>query len=258
LYSDLTYENTLIRGNQLTYSLTGITVRAGDADWTNVTIENNYIGHNEVGIFVEGDAGGFGFDYLVHFNAITCNTVNGFHNNRSEPFDVRNNWWGCNDGPSGEGPGSGDGVSEHVTYNPWLVLGLTADPPSVPSGGTSDIMADVATNSDDVDTGAQMPDGTPIRFATTSGSVSPEVSIGGSGVASTTLILGIDSATISARCPCYVCYELRDLPLSPAYVVGWETCSISRVRVLLPWIALLAAIIVAVSLLVLRYRQTKN
>ena len=40
--------------------------------------------------------------------------------------------------------------------------------------------------------------------------------------------------------------------------VGWETYPIDRVRVLLPWIALLAAIMVGASLLVLRHRRAQN
>jgi hypothetical protein len=40
--------------------------------------------------------------------------------------------------------------------------------------------------------------------------------------------------------------------------VGWETYPIDKVRVLLPWIALLAAIMVGASLLVLRHRRAQN
>jgi hypothetical protein len=40
--------------------------------------------------------------------------------------------------------------------------------------------------------------------------------------------------------------------------VGWETYSINKVRVLLPWIALLAAAIASVSLFVLSRRQTQT
>jgi large repetitive protein len=41
-------------------------------------------------------------------------------------------------------------------------------------------------------------------------------------------------------------------------VVGWETYPVNKVHVLLPWIALLAAIIVGASLLVLRRRRAQN
>jgi len=40
--------------------------------------------------------------------------------------------------------------------------------------------------------------------------------------------------------------------------VGWETYPVNKVRVLLPWIALLAAIIVGASLLVLRHRRAQS
>jgi hypothetical protein len=40
--------------------------------------------------------------------------------------------------------------------------------------------------------------------------------------------------------------------------VGWETYPVDKVRVLLPWIALLAAIMVGASLLVLRHRRAQN
>jgi hypothetical protein len=42
-------------------------------------------------------------------------------------------------------------------------------------------------------------------------------------------------------------------------LVGWETYGIDKVRVLLPWItALLAAIAVGATLLVLRHRRAQN
>ena len=50
-----------------------------------------------------------------------------------------------------------------------------------------------------------------------------------------------------------------DVELDPSDpVVGWETYAISKVRVLLPWIALLAAIAVGAGLLVLRRRRAQS
>ena len=40
--------------------------------------------------------------------------------------------------------------------------------------------------------------------------------------------------------------------------VGWETYAISKVRVLLPWIVLLAVIALGASLLVLRRRRAQS
>jgi len=36
------------------------------------------------------------------------------------PLNAVNNWWGADDGPAQVGSGSGDRVSEHVVYEPWL------------------------------------------------------------------------------------------------------------------------------------------
>ncbi len=33
--------------------------------------------------------------------------------------NAKNNWWGADDGPSGEGSGSGDAVSKYVDYSDW-------------------------------------------------------------------------------------------------------------------------------------------
>jgi hypothetical protein len=35
-------------------------------------------------------------------------------------FNAANNWWGAANGPSGSGPGSGDGVNNNVTFNPFV------------------------------------------------------------------------------------------------------------------------------------------
>jgi hypothetical protein len=51
-------------------------------------------------------------------------------------------------------------------------------------------------------------------------------------------------------------YYVGNAPPPPP--VGWETHPINKLRVLLPWIALLAAIIVGASLLVLRHRRAQT
>jgi hypothetical protein len=49
-----------------------------------------------------------------------------------------------------------------------------------------------------------------------------------------------------------------DVELDPSDPVGWETYPISKVRVLLPWIALGVAIVAGASLLVLRRRRAQS
>ena len=234
---------------------TGVAVRvfteavAGIVD----SISYNFIGFNTYGIYIDAGADPSGIS--AHYNAICCNTI-GVDNRDSEPFDATNNWWGSNDGPGGEGPGKGDVVTGNVIYDPWLVLTLTADPPSVAPGGTSVITADATMNSDGVDTGADIPDGTPILFETTSSSVDPAMAIAQDGVATTTYTAGEVPGTVSATAPCYPDnIEVLDVPLAP--VVGWEGSSVDKAAVMAPWIALLVAIMAGAALLAVRLRRAR-
>jgi len=251
------HDNLLIQGNVLVNSVSGITFILYTPevdDWTDVTIENNFIGYNYYGIYMTDYAGAVPGGISAHYNAISCNVYGVF--TYGEPFDATNNWWGSNDGPGGEGPGKGDVVTGNVIYDPWLVLTLTADPPSVAPGGTSVITADATMNSDGVDTGADIPDGTPILFATTSSSVDPELAIAQDGVATTTYTAGTEPGTVSATAPCYPDnIEVLDVPLAP--VVGWEGSPVNRLAVMAPWIALLVAIMGGATLLVLRRRRAR-
>lgn len=71
----------------------------------------------------------------INFNNIFENDTSGvFVNHSDEPVDATHNWWGDASGPSGEGDGSGDAVSEDVNSTPWLgsainpqAAGCTAD-----------------------------------------------------------------------------------------------------------------------------------
>ena len=59
----------------------------------------------------------------INLNEITGNQCAGVYAPESfstSPVDATQNWWGNASGPSGAGPGTGDGVSEAVAYDPWL------------------------------------------------------------------------------------------------------------------------------------------
>lgn len=65
--------------------------------------------------------------------------------------DARYNWWGANDGPSYLGPGHGDPIGPAtISYNPWLVMGITTSTGQVVvgSGQTSTIIVRMNTLSD--------------------------------------------------------------------------------------------------------------
>ncbi len=51
------------------------------------------------------------------------NLGNGVRNNSSATVTAAGNWWGSPDGPSGSGPGTGDGVSAGVVFDDFLTEG---------------------------------------------------------------------------------------------------------------------------------------
>ena len=78
----------------------------------------------------------------VHFSRFYQNTAPGndvIHSPANE-FDARNNWWGTNDGYSGMILGS-------YLADPWLVLGIAADPPAINTAQTSVIRTNLTFNS---------------------------------------------------------------------------------------------------------------
>jgi hypothetical protein len=134
----------------------------------------------------------------VHFSQFYQNTAPGndvIHSPTNE-FDARNNWWGTNDGYSGMILGS-------YVADPWLVLGITADPPAVNTAQPSIIRTNLtfdSTAGDTSSTGFFVPDGITTTFAVTSGSgsVSPGTDGTINGVAQTTFTpMYGESVTIS-------------------------------------------------------------
>ena len=71
----------------------------------------------KTGIHLSNDS----WDNVINYNNIFDNDGDGVHNkNSSHWVDATNNWWGDPSGPGGSGPGSGDEVSDYVTYDDWL------------------------------------------------------------------------------------------------------------------------------------------
>jgi hypothetical protein len=110
------------------------------------------------------------------------------------------NWWGSNANPSGE-------VSESVTYDPWLVLGIAANPTSIIINPiqTSAIQANLTFDSNgNYDNPATMhvPDGIPVTFGVSPGSIGHVLPLTGTtanGAAATTFTPANDgTATVSA------------------------------------------------------------
>ncbi|MFZ1708673.1 MAG: DUF11 domain-containing protein, partial [Anaerolineae bacterium] len=74
------------------------------------------------GVYITGGA----FDVLGA--ALSGNGSYGLRNTSASSVDARYNWWGAADGPGGSGPGSGNGVSSNVLYDPWLRKDLCVSP----------------------------------------------------------------------------------------------------------------------------------
>ncbi|HPN71360.1 MAG TPA: hypothetical protein PLZ32_17655, partial [Saprospiraceae bacterium] len=89
---------------------------------TTATIVENNITGNSTGIYVGFD-GSDASTVTAHNNNITGNN---FGVRSTAPIvNAANNWWGSASGPSGQGPGTGDAVSEDVIYCPWLNASYT-------------------------------------------------------------------------------------------------------------------------------------
>ena len=119
------------------------------------------------------------YDLAFHFCRIAGNTnaAQNLLNPTYYPASIpaQNNWWGCNYGPGGTGTGcaGANGVSGAITVDPWLVMGLTAIPPAVNFLGTSALTVDFLKDNHGGTPAGAVPNGTPVTFAGTLGSMAP-------------------------------------------------------------------------------------
>src|SRR5439155_1969020 len=131
-----------------------------------VLIRSNTVLNSFNGIFLTDTAGAG--QLHVNFNRIVDNSSAAIANasTSSQVLDAENNWFGCNAGPGNTGCGAiSEPIPGSIDFNPWLVLGISAD------GQT--VTADLTHNSAGQDTSGagHIPDGTPVTFATSLGSV---------------------------------------------------------------------------------------
>jgi parallel beta-helix repeat protein len=146
---------------------------------TNVSITGNSltgtheVGNDGAGIKIAQD--GYAGVLQAHFNRIAGNDRGIELNDSGESVDAENNWWGCNAGPGAAGCDSVVTLGP-VDFNPWLVLGLSASPSTVPTGGTSTVTASLAQNSAALTPGGNnFPAGVPIGLSATFGTIASSV-----------------------------------------------------------------------------------
>lgn len=173
-------------GALLTTDTLGFGQTDNSVDLTANTIRNFATGVQTV------ELGGKSLTVAAHFNRFSANG-DGLDGGTGTASDFENNWWGCNGGPNAAGCDKATGAYD---ANPWLVLGFSATPGSIPVGGqTAQLSATLTANSDGQNVGAGFPDGTPIAFQTDLGSVTPSSAPTTGGVAAATLTSGSNSGT---------------------------------------------------------------
>lgn len=172
-----TVSNNTIAGNNIGVAVVALAGNTSDSQGT--LVSNNITNNGKGGLAFPG--GGIvlldqtgattAARVTANFNRIVGNSA-GLNNETSTSVDATNNWWGSNAGPGGAGS---DTVSGPVNFSPWLVLQVTASPTSVLPGGVVTVVADLTKNSSGMDTSAlgHVPNGIPVSFTTTAGTLAP-------------------------------------------------------------------------------------
>ena len=203
IYLDGSNNNTLTGNTVSGNSECGINLDGSN----NNALTFNHITGNNIGIQIQPPVDASTIS--INFNNIYGNTNYGVDNTLGTPnTNAENNWWGANDGPS-LSPGSGDKVSANVNYEPWIVLGVSANPTSIVADGssTSTITSDMTINSNAEDTSGlgHIPDGTQIIFTTDKGSIgslqATKETINGKTTAILTSSTVAGTATVTAKAP---------------------------------------------------------
>ncbi|MGB6873359.1 MAG: choice-of-anchor U domain-containing protein [Dehalococcoidia bacterium] len=234
------------------------------------------------GVFIDDDAG---TGNVFNGNSIYGNADDGMENQIGAQVDAENNWWGCDGGPGAAGC---DTVVGNVDYDPWAsassvatatgtgtasfaapcgsISGLTSIPEgSLPAAaqatkpinfpdGLFSFTITGLTAGQTVAVIITLPPGAAPtqywKYHAPNWVQIPMTVVGPPNVIRITLVdggLGDDDGLANGT--------IVDQGGPGSGAVGWETYPINKVRVLLPWIALFAAIMAGASLLVLRRRR---
>ena len=215
-----TVSSNTIDGNNI-----GVALIASSGDTANAegTLFSNNIFNNGndslpvpgAGISVLAEPGATTMPLLTaNFNRIVGNSV-GVANTTATPADATLNWWGSNTGPNAPN----NGTSANVNADPWLMLSISAVPTEIGTGGTAVVTADLTKDSNGTthSTAPFFPNGIPIAFAATGGTIAPTPVLTLSGQArssftSTTPGAGTASAALDNE---FVTTEISVVPAPP-------------------------------------------
>lgn len=171
---------------------------------------NNFSGGDpaiNISLLADGNPYGTNSNILIHFNRFIANAVVIQRvNNYTGTLDAENNWWGCNYGPGVSGAGCAGTTNANsgtgIDANPWLILRIFADRPTVGQGGDMvPIRANFRGNSAGIDTAnlGYIPDAVPVSFSATLGTVSPAQAKTSNGLALSKFIAGPALGTASIK-----------------------------------------------------------
>ena len=162
-------------------------------DISNSQIINNHASNNGGAVYNDVDTS----SSAINFNQIIGNnpTNSEIYSVKPSKTDATCNWWGSNNNPSNY-------VNSNVSVDPWLVLTLTPTNDVILNNGTTDITADLYYDNQgnyyDPSVYGSVPNGTPVTFTETLGSLNPTSAVLTNGQASsifTAKNLGISSIT---------------------------------------------------------------
>ncbi len=218
---DMTVTNSMFVGNNATSYAAGAIYNGGDVAVISSTFVDNsadvggaiYNGGtlNVTGSRLIGNNASEGsaiynrdgdVNSLVNFNWIVGNSPgNSTICSEGTALNAMLNWWGSNADPSAYVSGVNGGS---VNVTPWLVLNITADPSSISLGGNSTVTADLQHDSIGAShdpAAGHVPDGAPVSFTVTNGTIGPVSGALVSGNAATvftatTLVTGNVTATV--------------------------------------------------------------
>jgi len=192
-----TTSNLTIDSNTLDGYEDAVQITEGGGPHGTITITNNQIINStgsSSGIHVT--SGTSAANITASNNTITNNNLLGINNEGTGTLNAENNWWGAADGPGGPaGPGSGDGVSTNVDFDPWIAsVSLTPASETKTTGQTFSITATLKDNTGT----AVASSGLTARFTRTGASVGTAdvaFTAGGTAVHNFTAVTGTTSVT---------------------------------------------------------------
>ncbi|MEM7054336.1 MAG: DUF11 domain-containing protein [Pseudomonadota bacterium] len=150
-----------------------------NADWTNrdpLTFTRNTAINSEVAVRLESNGSAIMRCNRFFNNTVGIEDVSGVGTPPDTDVEsiADDNWWGCNAGPNGGNCDTIDPSAMNVIADSWLVAEFAAAPDVIAAGGNSTLTLDVTNNNDGIEViDCTLPDGVPVEFAATLGTVMP-------------------------------------------------------------------------------------